>query len=227
MYGDNTAEKLSDNTEIAVNRGRKDKAKLQAENNIPIKDLKLPNMTERAEKVVAAIGRGTDPRDVWKTLKFVSYDAMAEYMRLRGYVWSIENNNYIYEPETAANANNGRKENDVGNQRKKKALVNKEKVNIETPMDERRKAALDFLVDNIPEIQKMIEQFKQPLEIPRYGLKGKKVKKSYRINETLAELLKELCENRKIEQQEFIEIVLLEGLKKYGYAEEIKAYMGV
>ncbi len=65
------------------------------------------------------------------------------------------------------------------------------------------------------------------LNIPRYILTGVNIIKSIDIPNPLDRLVKEYSKDNNVSQKEVIQVALVEFLKKYGYADEVKAVLHI
>ena len=78
---------------------------------------------------------------------------------------------------------------------------------------------------------KLVEMLKgseaEIANIPRYNLAGISTYKTINMTNTVDHLIRDFSKERKISQKEIIEIAVVEFLKQYGYADQVKTVLHV
>jgi hypothetical protein len=70
-------------------------------------------------------------------------------------------------------------------------------------------------------------QKEEVLRIPRYSLTGVPMIKSVNFTSTIDRLVKEFSEDKNITQKVIFELAVIEFLKKYGYANQVKTMLHI
>lgn len=190
----------------------------------PIEAVKPPvdTPTGKAASVITMFERGMDGREIAKKLKYKSYQAMADDMKTKGYVWSEHKKNYV------------KKGQEIAAEPEKAAKETKQQIAKQQPKTENedsRQASgkyteiLDMLLEKRDRLIEVLNS--EPKVIPRYILAGTVTAKTIGIVDVLDKLVKEFCDEKNLKQKELIEIALIEFLRKYGYRDEVKAHLKV
>ena len=184
-------------------------------NGKPIEAVKPPedNPTGKEANIISMLERGIDGREIAKKLRFATYQAMADYMKNRGYVWSEFKNNYVKQPKEI----------------KQQPKVEEPKVEKKPDTNSFGKydEMLKMMYENIDRLKELFSVQNEPETIPRYILSGHPVYKTIGIIDPLHNLIKEFCRERNMTQKELFEVAVIEFLKKYGYQNEVKANLKV
>lgn len=177
--------------------------------------------------IISMFEKKMDGREIANSLRFGSYQEMADYMKSKGYVWDNKKHNYIrvvVEVEAEQiNKNSEHKEHssqiDTSNHSNTAIQCN--------CMDKYADILklLDAKKDRINELLKVKEE--ENCNIPRYTLTGYTAPKSLSMISTLERLITEFSRDKNISQKEIIEVAVVEFLKKYGYVSQVKAVLHV
>lgn len=169
------------------------------------------NHTVKIQNIISMIDRGINGHEIAKKFKFEDYNQMAQYMKTRGYEWDINKNNYIKKPNVFLTED------------KEEQKINNDENSEETEY----KDVIKILISNKDKINQILNSKKDSGKMPRYLISGIKVTKTIGMNHALGNLIKEYCDEMNISQREFFEVASIECLKKYGYANEVKALLKV
>lgn len=183
-------------------------------NGKPIEAVKpiADNPTGKEANVISMLGRGIDGREIAKRLRFATYQAMADYMKNRGYVWSEFKNNYVKEPKEV----------------RQQAKVEEPKTEAKSDISSFGKydEMLKMMFENIEKLKELLNINNQGA-MPRYLINGVVIPKTISITNTIDKLVKEYCEENNITQREFFEVAAIDFLKNYGYKDVVKANLKV
>lgn len=176
--------------------------------------------------IISLFEKKMDGREIANSLRFGSYQEMADYMKSKGFVWDNNQQNYkrlVVLEAAPIHVNMGAKEQsaqiNASNQSNKANQCNC----LEKYAD--ILSLLETQKDKILEMLKVKEE--DSCYIPRYTLPGYTAQKSLSMISTLERLIKEFSEDKHISQKEIIEVAVVEFLKKYGYVSQVKAVLHV
>lgn len=184
--------------------------------------------TGKVGSIISMFAKKMDGKEIAKSLKFGSYQEMADYMKSKGYLWDNSKQNYTKavvkaEPEPVK-VDFEPKQEQVQIKRDNTPGNTANQCNCM----ERYGDILSLLEANknkLPELLKLVEV--ESSRIPRYSLPGMPVIKSVNITNTLDRMIKEFSEDKNITQKAVIETAVIEFFKKYGYADQVKAVLNV
>lgn len=142
---------------------------------------------------------GMDPKAIAKLLGFASHTGMAEFMKEKLYFWN----------------------SDIQNYELRGGEIPQDQPTDDTDPDN---DFVEKLARNRDKITEILAGDARP-EPPRYFIPGTRMPKSIHMSSTLNELLKTFCDENGTNQREFFDIAIIETLKKYGYAAEVKGIL--
>jgi thermostable 8-oxoguanine DNA glycosylase len=182
----------------------------------------------KVASIVSMFAKKIDGKEIAKSLRFSNYQEMADYMKSKGYLWDNSKQNYA------------------------KAVVKTEiepvKVSLEPKQEptrvirddtpgnianqcncmERYGNIVNFLEANKDKLDELLKACDgEGIRIPRYTLPGYTAPKSLSMSNSLERLIKEFSEDNNISQKEIVEVAIVEFLKKYGYASQVKEVLKV
>ncbi|WP_052488096.1 hypothetical protein [Gordoniibacillus kamchatkensis] len=179
----------------------------------------LSSLNGKEIQIIAMFQQGLDAKDIAKRLQFADYRQMANYMKMKGYVWDSENKNYEMAPAAAPIS-----EQELPAQELRSALEpngsgteepGDPDSNILLFLETHKKALMDLLSAHLP-----------PSQLPRYVIPGVYTTKSVYMNHNIDLLIREFSEEKNISQRDIFEIALIDFFKKYGYQEQVKLILG-
>lgn len=181
----------------------------------------IPQMkdTSKAGKVIYFLQQeDIDPKDVAIRLGFKNHRDMAEYMKVKGYEWHSEVNNYRkqtgwVEEQPASADTNGM------------SPVPTVPANYSLPQDLQHYLPLLQLLD---EHKEQLAELLRPVEnaqIPRYLVPGVARTKTIQMMNTLHDLIADYCNEFNIQQRVLFEVALIEFFMKYGFKREVELMM--
>jgi hypothetical protein len=175
--------------------------------NYELKDSAQPNNrenpTERILKIMSMVEKGLNLNDIAKYFRLPDAQALAEYMKGKGYLWDVEKNNYV-----------------------KKSLImadEPESKLVDPRMwieDEDNEIDLMTLLESNKGRLKELLAYKTQRTIPRYLVKGIMVTKSFYLSIEIDKLLKDFSNRKDIPQKDIIQTALIKFFRKYGFDEE-------
>jgi hypothetical protein len=176
--------------------------------------------TGKVANIISMFERGMDGREIAKRLRFNSYQEMAEYMRLKGYVWNDSKGNYGIQPQVMEQGS--------------KNISDYEDRNIRQKVDEEDsfksteyRDLFEMLLVNKDRLVELLSVSSSLSTLPRFQLVGRTNYKTIGIVDELDMIVKDFCEERHLSQKELFHIALIEFLKKYGYKNEVRARLKI
>lgn len=170
--------------------------------------------------IIAMFDKKMDGKEIAKSLRFSSYNEMADYMKSKGYVWDNKQGNY----KKAAIQIDAEPVDAKVEQIKQAVLPND---NHQCNCMERFGDLLGILEGNKDKLLEVLGAANNDMNMPRYTLTGHNITKSLEISSTLDQLVKDFSRERNVSQREVIQLALVEFLKKYGYANEVKTTLHI
>ncbi len=181
----------------------------------PIEAIKTPidNPNGKESRIIQMFKDRMDGREIAKKLRFINYQALADHMQSKGYIWSNSKKNYIKESIKVKFEQEEVKTKDI------------EQNNVE-PLN-KYNAMLEMIYKNQDRLKEIFNLEEESSTIPRYILSGVVITKSLNIINTLDQLVREFSQEKNISQKQIVEVALIEFLRKYGYSNEVKANLKV
>lgn len=163
----------------------------------------------RARQVIKLFSKGTmDVKQIAKEVGFIDHKELAEYMRVKGFKWDAYINNYV-------------KDEDVKEIEDEEIDADESTINSKLIDDE----FINYLKKNEIILRRLIEAERdkeEVLTIPKFVIKGVAVTKSIYMKESLAQLITDYSKEKKVNQNQIVEVALIEFFKKYGYKAEVE-----
>jgi len=166
----------------------------------------VENPSERIMKILSMVEKGIDLSDIAKYFRMKGSEELAEYMKTKGYTWSVEKGNYI-KKSIVFNENESNKDAFEGAD----AEYNNNDVDIIKLLQANRGKLIEIL------------SYKSHKVIPRYLLKGMPVTKGFFISVEIDRLIKDFSREKNILQKDIIQTALIEFFQKYGFEQEVNA----
>ncbi len=183
----------------------------------------------KAESIVSLISRGMDVREVTKKKRFKDMQEMADYMKIKGYIWNSSEKNYVLVPQEKK----APPERTIMEERQERMVVDeiREAMNRDDKGGceclERYGDILKLLNDNRGKLHELLNGQANQGEIPRYIISGDVKTKSMKINDTLDRLIYDFSQEKNVSQKDIIQAALVEFFNKYGYKYEVKASLRI
>lgn len=197
----------------------------------PIEAVKTPEdkPTGKVANIIAMFEQGMSGKEIAKKLKFPSHQALADYMKSNGYRWNDHKQNYMLLPQKIEDATDDKKEKaiDKGGGNKKAAVKAEPKTDNINIINENHIRLLNLILAHEDKLKSLLIDEESPETMGRYRLVGGCITKTVGMNENLEHLVKEYSKEYDIRQQDIFQTALIEFLKKYGYADEVKANLKV
>ena len=161
----------------------------------------------RVGSVIEMFSKEIDSREIARKLRFKSPMEMADFMRSKGYTWSNDLNNYVFEPPAA----------------EEKAEDLSASSGFISEFYSKYNDILNLLVKNKNKLENVLNSISDNEgTIPRYVVAGAMITKSLHIPNSIDMLCKEFSECKNISQKDIVIIALVEFFSKYGFKDEIK-----
>lgn len=174
----------------------------------------IENPSERIIKVISMVEKGIELNDIAKYFRMKSSEELANYMKLKGYVWDVEQGNYI-KKNVVINEND-----EIDSNKGEFGQVHDEHSNgVENDVD-----IVKFLEANRNKLIELLSN-KPQNTIPRYLLKGMAVTKGFFISVEIDRLIKEFSREKNIMQKDIVQIALIDFFQKYGFEHEVNAVL--
>lgn len=190
---------------IYLIRGQDEETEKTAEAELP---------AGKAGRIIAMFAKKVDSKEIAKQLRFGSIQEMADYMKSKGYLWDNKQGNYI---KTVL---------EVKNEPIKEPGQQLEDRHGNDFMGEYG-GILKLLKDNESRLLELLAVSAESTDIPRYAISGYSITKSMDIPNSLDQLVKDFSRDKGIPQKEILKAALIEFMKKYGYASEVKEVLHV
>lgn len=180
----------------------------------------LPRVRVSAAKALDVVNLfqqpNADARSIAKTLKFQSHHDMAQYMQARGYVWSTTEKNYIAQHGQAL-ADEHLNSTDVLS-----SIHSTHAEGKDIPWPDLF-PILSLLMKYRGKLEKLLEESNElTMDIPRYGIPGVYMVKSFHISSELNQLMRAFSEERKVSQREVLEVALIHFFQRFGYQQPVE-----
>lgn len=190
-------------------------------NKRPERSVSVTYAPKRAEAIMTAFEEeNADPRTIAQNAGFESHKDMADYMKSKGFEWSIHKNNYVesvgYIEPLHEEQNEARAEPEPSQQHSKK--VSAEGIEEYVPF-------LRFLYEKRDEVYALISGIREDGKLPRYAVPGLVRTKAIYMSDLIAKLTAEFSEEKNITQREIVEGALIEYLQKYGFKQEVDSLL--
>lgn len=189
--------------------------------NVSIKNYELAdsadtidNPSERIIKVLSMVEKGINLNDIAKYFRMKSSEELANYMKSKGYIWDIEQDNYI-KKSTLIHDND-----DIGNNQEGYESANA----VHNGEEENDVDIIKLLQANRGKLIEILST-KSYKVIPRYLLKGMPVTKGFFISVEIDRLIKDFSREKNILQKDIIQTALIEFFQKYGFEQEVNAVL--
>lgn len=187
----------------------------------PERSVSVTYAPKRAETIMAAFEEAdADPRTIAQNAGFDSHKDMADYMKSKGFEWSIHKNNYVQsvgyieplheEPEEESSAEPGQQPDLKG--------ASTEGIEEYVPF-------LRFLYEKRDEVYNLLTGVREDGKLPRYAVPGLVRTKAIYMSDLIAKLTAEFSEEKNITQREIVEAALIEYLQKYGFKQEVESLL--
>lgn len=180
----------------------------------------LETLPSKIASIISMFYKNIDGREIAKTLKFSSYQEMADYMKSKNYVWDNSVKNYIKEV-VKSTAPQEREQIQV--------IEAAQPINNIANTNSANKYAdlLELLDMNKDKLVELLAVDSSDSSLPRYSLQGLTTPKTVHINKSIDSLIKDFSDERNINQREIIKIAVIDFLKKYGYSDQVKNVLHV
>ncbi len=156
----------------------------------------------RAKRVLMYFqDENAEPKEVAKKLDFDNYKDMSNFMKMKGYLWSSKESNFVKKEEYL--------------NRNLEELKNLDKY-IEL---------LELLTKNYGNLEEALNLNSGKI-IKKYRIPGVNTIKSVQIISSLNEMAREYSRAFNITQKNIFEVALIEFFQKYGFEREIKYLLG-
>ncbi|MFZ5968238.1 MAG: hypothetical protein ACOYVK_13825 [Bacillota bacterium] len=170
--------------------------------------------TGKIGSIILMFAKKMDGKEIAKSLKFSSYQEMADYMKSKGYQWDSKKGNYI-KTVVEVKAEPVKEEHPQAEQTTEEQAYNKS-------IMEEYGDILKLLKANKDKLTKIFKAVESNPSIPRYTLSGFNIPKTISIASSLDRIVKEFSEEKNISQKDIVEVALVDFLKKYGYESQVK-----
>lgn len=179
--------------------------------NRNIKNYELKDDTElvvcpskKVAKILSMIKIGSSIESIVKYFRMENSQALADYMRKKGYEWTSEKGTYIRRNMILYSEDEEREQND----------------DIYKSSEDEDIDIMKLLESNKGKLIELLA-FKPKNTIPRYLLKGMPVTKGFFISVEIDRLIKDFSREKNISQKDIIQTVLIEFFNKYGFSNEV------
>lgn len=172
-----------------------------------------------------------DAKEVAQQAGFHGHRDLAHYMKLKGYTWDAEIQNYRLEKQAADSLEN---QGAIDQEIQAESPHQTSPVGLQADDQGNRQTAeltlLDYLVQKEDVLRKLLER-EEAMEtdgiIPRFAVPGVFITKSVHMTNQLDQLIKDFSNEKNIRQRELFEVALLEFFQKYGYKKEVDVLLQV
>ncbi len=187
------------------------------------KDTHIPSSSKVMEIISLLSKEGSDLKSVAKRLNFKSHIDMAEYLKIKGYIYDGDKGNYVKQI--------GRIEDDPDTKvSDKEANTLTTEVSKESTIEsmvgmEEYLPILNILVRNKDKLIDLLTPQLSTGNIPRYAIGGTFVTKSVHMSNELDMMVRSFSSEKGINQRSIFEISLINFFKQYGYEAEVEALL--
>lgn len=171
----------------------------------------IENPSERIIKVISMVEKGIELNDIAKYFRMKGSEELANYMKLKGYVWDVEQGNYIKKSVMI-----DKNDEIVSNQGELESANTENNLDMRVDID-----ILKLLEENKGKLIQLLS-YRQQNTVPKYVIKGIMATKSFYISTEVDRLIKDFSKRKGIAQKDIIHTALLEYFQKYGYKEEVE-----
>ncbi|MDI6880799.1 MAG: hypothetical protein QMC95_16270 [Desulfitobacteriaceae bacterium] len=180
----------------------------------PVSPESQPRVPPKVAQVLEALAQPqADLKRVASELGFENHQALGEFMRLQGYTWDGETQNYSYSGKTPV------------------SLViappaSSERIESENDSKEDTAALFTQIQELLPRLQSLaFTQGQTPTRLPHYRVSGIAVTKSIRLSHPLVELAETFSREHALTQRELFELALIELLQRNAYANQVQGLL--
>jgi hypothetical protein len=175
--------------------------------------------SDKVRRVIAELGKGeVDLKEVAKKVGFESHKEMAIYMKSKGYEWSQEAGNYVFNSSTPTAANPSDTSGGIDTNEVPSYSGGHADTDAFLPL-------LEWLAANKDALQSLLGESVALGQIPRFTLPGLFVTKSVHMTNTLDQMVRDFSKEKNINQREIFEVALIEFFRKYGFAREVETLL--
>lgn len=167
---------------------------------------------------------------VCKKAGFKDHRELAEYMTVKGYLWSPDAKNYIRKSGKVERVEPKNQEvmpvQEVKMEKVEKVEMKELQMNDDLINKLQSYLPLfDMLEKNKDKLLELIKPMGQSDTIPRYIIPGRTSGKTIQMSESLQDMAVEYCNQRNIKQRELFEVAVIEFFRKYGFEYEIESLL--
>lgn len=175
--------------------------------------------SDRVRRIVMELKKeGADLKEVALKVGFESHFEMARYMKSKGFEWSQEVGNYLFNSPTLSND-----EESVADASSDASLEGS--LSIRNDGVEQFLPLLEWLALNKDGLQSLLGASVASGQIPRFTLQGLFVTKSVHMTNNLDQMVRDFSKEKNINQREIFEVALIEFFQKYGYDREVETLL--
>lgn len=185
-------------------------------NKRPKRSVSVTYAPKRAEAIMTAFEEeNADPRTIAQNAGFESHKDMADYMKSKGFEWSIHKNNYV---ESVGYIEPLHEETETKPPQPNLKGATAEGIEEYVPF-------LRFLYEKRDEVYTLLSGIREDGKLPRYAVPGLVRTKAIYMSDLIAKLTAEFSEEKNITQREIVEGALIEYLQKYGFKQEVDSLL--
>lgn len=185
-------------------------------NKRPERSVSVTYAPKRAEAIMTAFEEeNADPRTIAQNAGFESHKDMADYMKSKGFEWSIHKNNYV---ESVGYIEPLHEETETKPPQPNLQGATAEEIEEYVPF-------LRFLYEKRDEVYTLLSGIREDGKLPRYAVPGLVRTKAIYMSDLIAKLTAEFSEEKNITQREIVEGALIEYLQKYGFKQEVDSLL--
>lgn len=185
-------------------------------NKRPKRSVSVTYAPKRAEAIMAAFEEeNADPRTIAQNAGFESHKDMADYMKSKGFEWSIHKNNYV---ESVGYIEPLHEETETELPQPNLKGATAEGIEEYVPF-------LRFLYEKRDEVYTLLSGIREDGKLPRYAVPGLVRTKAIYMSDLIAKLTAEFSDEKNITQLEIVEGALIEYLQKYGFKQEVDSLL--
>ncbi|EGQ26757.1 hypothetical protein HMPREF9372_1237 [Sporosarcina newyorkensis 2681] len=186
----------------------------------PERSVSVTYAPKRAQAIMTAFEEeDADPRTIAQNAGFESHKDMAEYMKSKGFEWSIHKNNYV---ESVGYIEPLHEETE---EKSKAEPVQPNLKGATAEGIEEYIPFLRFLYEKRDEVYTLLSGVREDGKLPRYAVPGLVRTKAIYMSDLIAKLTAEFSEEKNITQREIVEGALIEYLQKYGFKQEVESLL--
>lgn len=194
-----------------------------------VKPEKVLQEKSKATQVLQLFQQGMDARLVAEKAEFTTYREMANFMKQKGYAWDTPENNYTLSKEQVPSDSREARQSRPSRQFEDSPGTMESSINRDW---QQYLPSLQWLGENMELLEDLIATTDSNQDtaggiIPRYAVPGVFVTKSVHMSNQLDQLVRDFSADRNISQRDVFAAALLEFLRKYGYKQEVEAFLAV